>query len=243
MSYQDVSLVGEVYHTTDDGRCLVQITQHYTTASDVIVNHANVVVQTQSKDVQMRMQKLVTGNLIEVQGEFIPNEFGSPPLHKNGNPIYIVNAYRVAKLAESADENRDPDKFQIVLVGNAGKDVEMQYTAKGKAFTHVSVATNKTLNYGKDNEETITTWFRVTDWWGDLENGKLKDVRKGNRVLLKADVAFDAETHGPRPWTTDAGEVRSSFDLKPVLCILLNSGGNGGSVSYSTATEDIEIPF
>lgn len=243
MTYQDVSLVGEVYHKTEDGRCLVQVTQHYTTKEDLVVSHANVVVQTENKDVQLRMQRLEDGNLVEIQGEFVPNEFGSPPIHKNGNPIYIVNAYRVAKLAESADEKRDSDKFQITLLGNAGKDVEMQYTAKGKAFTHISVATNKTLNFGKENEEQITTWFRPTDWWGDLENGMLKNVKKGNRILLKADVAFDPETHGPRPWKTTEGETRSSFDLKPILCRIVNSGGNGHSVAYETATEEIDIPF
>lgn len=245
MTFQDVQIVGEVYHKTDDGRVLIQCTQHYTTKSDIVVKFANVVVQTENKDVQLRMQKLEEGNLVEFQGEFLGNEYGSPPIHnKSGNPFFLINAFNVFKLAESADESRDSDKFQITFVGNAGGDVEMRYKQDGNAFTAVSIAVNKKKNAGKENEEEITTWLRATDWWGDLENGKLRWIKKGNRVLIKANVSFDAEAHGPKPWTHETtGEVRGTFDVNPLIVRSLSGGGNGHSVSYETATEDIDIPF
>src|SRR2546421_3509243 len=52
---------------------------------------------------------------------------------------------------------------QIQLIGNLGRDPEMNYTPDGTAVCKFSIAVSKITGKGAEKSET-TTWYNVTAW-------------------------------------------------------------------------------
>lgn len=139
----------------------------------------------------------------------------------------------------------------IIIVGNVGRDPEMRYLPSGQPVTSFSVASNRqyTGNNGERVKETI--WFRVTTWGKQAENCN-QYLKKGAKVLIEGRLTPDKETGGPRVWTTQEGQPRSSFEVNAVTVQFLSSRGEGdgpsssggemGGGSFVGAPEE-DIPF
>jgi len=75
----------------------------------------------------------------------------------------------------------------LTIVGNVG-DVQLKFTANGKAVCEVSVAEN----HNRKNEQTgqweteSTTWRRVSFWENQAES-VAEQVQKGDRVIVTGD--------------------------------------------------------
>ena len=117
---------------------------------------------------------------------------------------------------------------KVIIVGNLGKDPEMRFTPGGQAVTNFNVATNRryTASSGEKVDETV--WFRVSTW-GQLAETCNQYLRKGRKVLVEGRLTADAETGGPRVWTTDAGEARASFEISAVTVQFLSGAGDDDS--------------
>ena len=74
---------------------------------------------------------------------------------------------------------------QILLIGRAGNDPEMQYTPNGNtAVTSFSLAVNNPRR-GQNGEWTEETeWFRVTAWERQAESVN-QYLSKGRRVFVE----------------------------------------------------------
>jgi len=68
---------------------------------------------------------------------------------------------------------------KAMIIGNVGKEPEMQYTPNGKAVTNFSVAVNS--KYG---EKETTEWFSVTAW-GKLGETCNSYLTKGQQVYVE----------------------------------------------------------
>src|SRR3989441_12491514 len=89
---------------------------------------------------------------------------------------------------------------QIQLLGNTGRDPEMNYTPDGIAVTKFSIAVSRRI---KDAEET--NWYNCTAW-RNLAEMLSKHLRKGQMVFVQGDLHV-------RQYTTKDGRNGTSLDV------------------------------
>ena len=120
------------------------------------------------------------------------------------------------------------DKVQ--LIGRAGGEAQMKYTATGKAVAQLSLATD---NYaGKDEQgsaQTSTEWHTLV-LWERLAETATSYVQKGQLVYVEGRL----RTHS---WEDETGTKRSRPEVVVDDLILL--GGNKPQATV-TAAEDEE---
>lgn len=114
---------------------------------------------------------------------------------------------------------------QIQLLGNTGRDPEMNYTPDGTAVTKFSMAVSRKV---KDSEET--TWYNCTAW-RNLAEMLSKHLKKGQMVFVQGDL-------NARKYTTKDG--RDGFSLDVTVDKFQFAGGkrDASSDSKSTVFED-----
>jgi single-strand DNA-binding protein len=112
---------------------------------------------------------------------------------------------------------------QTIIVGNVGRDPEMQYTKTGQARTFFTVAVTRRWNDRQTNERREeTTWFNVSVFGNQAENAS-QYIRKGTQVMVVGRVSA-------RPYTNNNGENAASLDITADTFQLLgNRGDNQGA--------------
>ena len=137
---------------------------------------------------------------------------------------------------------------KLVLVGNLGRDPELNVTPSGQSVCNLSLATNrrwKNQQTGEKQEET--TWFRVSVWGKQAESAN-EYLKKGRQVLIEGRLKPDPNTGGPRVWTGQEGNVGASYEVTADVVRFLSGGDSQpagehkASVSAQVKEED-EIPF
>jgi single-strand DNA-binding protein len=89
---------------------------------------------------------------------------------------------------------------QIQLLGNCGRDPEMNYTPDGVAICKFSIAVSRKV---KGNEET--TWYNCIAW-RNLAEMLSTHLKKGNMVFVQGDL-------NARQYTTKDGRNGVSLDV------------------------------
>lgn len=77
---------------------------------------------------------------------------------------------------------------KVILVGNAGRDPDVQTTASGIRVAHVSLATSRRFNRDGAAEER-TEWHRLT-LWDRLAELAEEYVRKGDRLYVEGRIEY-----------------------------------------------------
>lgn len=72
---------------------------------------------------------------------------------------------------------------KVMIIGNLGKDPEMQYTASGDAVTKFSVAASETWTKDGQRQER-TEWFNVVAW-RKLAETCAQYLTKGRQVYVE----------------------------------------------------------
>lgn len=92
------------------------------------------------------------------------------------------------------------------IVGNIGKDPELQYTAGGQAVAKFSVAvSNRWKPKGSEEWKEDTEWYTVVAW-GTLGENVAASLNKGNRAVITGRMRT-------RTWETPEGERRYFTEL------------------------------
>jgi len=139
---------------------------------------------------------------------------------------------------------------QTIIAGNLGGDPDLRYTPQGDAVCNFSVACNRKWKGqdGQGQEETV--WFRVTVWGKQAEVCN-QYLTKGRQVMVVGRLVPDKATGGPRIWTDNNGNARSSFELRGLDVKFMGgaatgaerpTGQSGQSGPPDHVAED-EIPF
>lgn len=89
---------------------------------------------------------------------------------------------------------------QIQVLGNVGRDPEMNYTPDGTAVTKFSVAVSK-----KVREQEVTTWYNCTAW-RNLAEMLSKHLGKGQMVFVQGDLNV-------RQYTTKDGRSGTALEI------------------------------
>ncbi len=79
---------------------------------------------------------------------------------------------------------------KIILIGNVGRDPDIQKTKNGTKVAHFSVATNRPAPAGSEEAEH-TDWHRLTLWDRQAEFAE-EYVRTGDRIYIEGRMEYDA---------------------------------------------------
>lgn len=79
---------------------------------------------------------------------------------------------------------------KIILVGNIGRDPDVQTTTTGTKVAHVSLATSRRITREGGAEER-TEWHRLT-LWDRLAQLAEDYIRKGDRVYIEGRMEYDS---------------------------------------------------
>ena len=79
---------------------------------------------------------------------------------------------------------------RITLIGNVGRDPDIQQTKSGTKVAHFSLATNRRVPNGSDEEER-TDWHRLTLWNRQAEFAE-DYIRTGDRVYVEGRIEYDS---------------------------------------------------
>jgi single-strand DNA-binding protein len=79
---------------------------------------------------------------------------------------------------------------KIILVGNVGRDPDIQQTKNGTKVAHFSLATNRRLPAGSEPQER-TDWHRLT-MWNRLAQFAEDYIKTGDRIYVEGRLEYDS---------------------------------------------------
>jgi single-strand DNA-binding protein len=117
---------------------------------------------------------------------------------------------------------------KVILVGNVGRDPDVQTTSSGTKVAHLSLATSRRIQREGSYEER-TEWHRLT-LWDKLAQLAEEYVRKGDRLYVEGRMEYGSfEKNGLTIPTADVS-VRE----------LVMLGTPGGRISEAESEEEAE---
>lgn len=103
---------------------------------------------------------------------------------------------------------------KVILVGNVGRDPDLQETQSGTKVAHLSLATNRRIPGNGDEGKERTDWHRLT-FWNRLAEFAGQHIRKGDRIYVEGRIEYDSfERDGVTIPTADVN-VREVVLLTP----------------------------
>ena len=79
---------------------------------------------------------------------------------------------------------------KIILVGNVGRDPDIQQTKNGTKVAHFSLATNRRVGSNSDAEPRAD-WHRLT-LWNKLAQFAEDYIRTGDRIYVEGRLEYDS---------------------------------------------------
>lgn len=79
---------------------------------------------------------------------------------------------------------------KVILVGNVGRDPDVQTTASGSKVAHMSLATSRRIPREAGFEDR-TEWHRLT-LWNRLASLAEEYIRKGDRLYIEGRMEYDS---------------------------------------------------
>jgi single-strand DNA-binding protein len=127
---------------------------------------------------------------------------------------------------------------KIIIIGNLGRDPELNYTPSGTAMTKFSVADSRRWRdkqSGEQREET--TWFNVVAW-DQLAETCNQYLHKGSKVFIEGRMTS-------RKYTDKDGNERTAWDVRVLEMQMLDPKGQGSTSGggYGDDMTADEVPF
>jgi single-strand DNA-binding protein len=94
---------------------------------------------------------------------------------------------------------------KIMLIGNLGKDPELQVTSEGTPFTRFSLAVNRSYKSSSGEKVEETEWFNIVVW-RQLAEICERYLHKGSKVYIEGRLS-------QRKYTDREGIQRTSVDV------------------------------
>ncbi len=109
---------------------------------------------------------------------------------------------------------------KVMIIGNLGRDPEMQYTANGQARATFSVACSRryTTREGEKREET--EWVRVVCW--------ARQAEIAGQYLQRGSLVFVEGRLQTRSWEDQQGQTRYITEVVAYTFEMLGGRGGGG---------------
>ncbi|MHB8600184.1 MAG: single-stranded DNA-binding protein [Ktedonobacteraceae bacterium] len=115
---------------------------------------------------------------------------------------------------------------KVMLIGNLGRDPEMNYTPSGTAVTKFSLAVSRTSKVpGSGERREETEWFNIVAWEKLAETCSAY-LHKGSKVYIEGRIS-------QRKYTDREGIQRNAMDIiASNMEILTPKTGQGGSENF-----------
>jgi len=123
-----------------------------------------------------------------------------------------------------------------MLIGNLGKDPELQVTSDGTPFTRFSLAVSRSYKSSNGEKKEETEWFNVVAWRQLAETCE-RYLHKGSKVYIEGRLT-------QRKYTDKNGLERISVDvIANEMEMLTPKSASSGSEGYSAGSADDRDPF
>src|SRR5579859_4879552 len=126
---------------------------------------------------------------------------------------------------------------KIMLIGNLGRDPEMNYTPGGNAVTKFSLAVNRYKKSSTGERQEETEWFNIVAW-DKLAETCNTYLHKGSKVFIEGRVS-------QRKYTDKNGIERYTFDVVASEMEMLTpkSAQSGSSSEFLAGNADDTDPL
>ncbi|HLU24213.1 MAG TPA: single-stranded DNA-binding protein [Longimicrobiales bacterium] len=122
---------------------------------------------------------------------------------------------------------------KVILVGNVGRDPDVQTTAAGTKVAHLSLATSRRIPRNGGFEDR-TEWHRLT-LWDRLAQIVEQYVRKGDRLYVEGRMEYDSYEKNGITIPTAEVHVRE-------LVILSSAARPGAEAELDAEEMEAEVP-
>jgi len=112
---------------------------------------------------------------------------------------------------------------KIMLIGNLGRDPEMDYTPNGVAVTKFSLAVNRVTKTSTGERQTETEWFNIVAW-RQLAEICYNHLKKGHKVFIEGRLTV-------RKYTDKNNVERTAIEVIANDMEMLTPKGQGGQGS------------
>ena len=113
---------------------------------------------------------------------------------------------------------------KITLVGNVGRDPDIQETKSGMKVAHFSIATNRRKSGAEEEERT--DWHRLTLWNKQAQFAE-EYIRTGDRIYVEGRLEYDSYERD--------GVVIPTADVQVYEVLLLSSKGQSANAELDEA--------
>ena len=126
---------------------------------------------------------------------------------------------------------------KIMLIGNLGRDPELQVTSDGTPFTRFSLAVSRNYKTSSGEKREETEWFNIVAWRQLAETCE-SYLHKGSKVYIEGRLT-------QRKYTDKEGIQRTSVEVIANDMKMLDSkSASGGADSFSVVgAGDNSDPF
>jgi single-strand DNA-binding protein len=114
---------------------------------------------------------------------------------------------------------------KIMLIGNLGRDPEMNYTPDGIAVTKFSLAVNRVTKSPTGDRHEETEWFNIVAW-RQLAETCSRYLKKGQKIYIEGRLTT-------RKYTDKTGVERMSIDVVANDMEMITPKDRQGSTSSS----------
>src|SRR2546426_802490 len=111
---------------------------------------------------------------------------------------------------------------KIMLIGNVGKDPELQVTSDGTPFTRFSLAVNRSYKSSSGEKVEETEWFNIVVW-RQLAEICERYLHKGSKVYIEGRLS-------QRKYTDREGIQRTSVEVIATEMEMLSPKSTSSSV-------------
>ncbi len=94
---------------------------------------------------------------------------------------------------------------KIMLIGNLGRDPEMNYTPEGTAVAKFTIAVNRFSKSSTGERQQDTDWFNIVAW-RDLAERSSTYLKKGQKVFIEGRLSI-------RKYTDKNGIERTAIEV------------------------------
>jgi single-strand DNA-binding protein len=119
---------------------------------------------------------------------------------------------------------------KVMLIGNAGRDAEMRYTANGNAMATFTMAVNNNRRNQAGEWETETEWFTVV-LFGDRAERQSQYITKGKSIYVEGRLRT-------RNWDDDQGQRHYRTEVIANQVQMLDRRGEAGGGTAGGASDD-----
>jgi single-strand DNA-binding protein len=123
---------------------------------------------------------------------------------------------------------------KIMLIGNLGKDPDLQVTSDGTPFTRFSLAVNRTYKSATGERKEETDWFNVIAWRQLAETCE-RYLHKGAKVYIEGRLM-------QRKYTDKNGIERTAVEVNVTGVEFLDSPKQVSGTDDITVEVDTPVP-